>query len=215
MPLHSSPRGTWEAAPRRRHQPHPTTPTSSPQRPALLRVNSVPLVVSLADLLLPTTAMILLVFFTAFECVLNGAAELTRFGDRATYGAWWNASSFSEFSRQWNKPVHEFLLRHIYLDALRRQWRPAAALYLTYAVSIVAHEVVLWGGLSPVTPTPYLALLSLAQFPLMTLLRLPIFRGKRLGNAVFWVGLTFGVTLTLALYAMEVTPQAPAHARRG
>jgi hypothetical protein len=41
-----------------------------------------------------------------------------------------------------NKPVHEFLLRHIYLDAMRNSGvSPTKALYLTYLVSIILHEV--------------------------------------------------------------------------
>jgi sterol O-acyltransferase len=36
-----------------------------------------------------------------------------RFADRNFYDDWWNSSSFDQFARKWNKPVHEFLLRHV------------------------------------------------------------------------------------------------------
>lgn len=171
---------------------------------------------------------------------------------RAFYDDWYNATSFAEFSRKWNKPVHEWLLRHVYLDLMRRRTTqsssspessssgggssgtsgssgggggggglsPTLALYATYLLSIAAHEVrrsravvrsmwlwdfsccccrcvphplllqllllllltrlqiVLWGAMGWVTP--YLAVLSTLQFPLMSILRMPFFKGKRL-----------------------------------
>jgi sterol O-acyltransferase len=61
------------------------------------------------------TLMGLCVFFLTFECVCNGAAELTRTASRKHYGAFWNATSFMEFSREWNKIVHSWL--HLYICA--------------------------------------------------------------------------------------------------
>jgi hypothetical protein len=76
-----------------------------------------------------------------------------------------------------------------------------AALYWTFMCSIIMHEIVLYGTLGPVFP--YLGALSLLQFPLMSLLRLPWFRGKRLGNIVFWAFLIIGSTLAIVLYARD------------
>ncbi len=85
---------------------------------------------------------------------------------RGWYSDWYNSTSFAEFSRKWNKPVHEWLLRHVYLDAMRRRGlSPTAALYLTFTVSILAHEVIIWGTLGLVTP--YLAILSATQVRLI------------------------------------------------
>jgi len=44
-----------------------------------------------------------------------------------------------EFSRLWNRPVHEVLLRHCYLDGMRR-WNlsPGKAMIATFAVSMVS-----------------------------------------------------------------------------
>ena len=49
-------------------------------------------------------------------------------------------------TRHWNKPVHNFLLRHCYVDAMRQGFSPNAALYFTFLVSIVVHELLLWGA---------------------------------------------------------------------
>lgn len=49
--------------------------------------------------------------------------QVTRFGDRTFYEAYWNASTFAEFSRQWNVPVHVFLLRHVRGRRVVGRWR--------------------------------------------------------------------------------------------
>ena len=51
-------------------------------------------------LIIPFTTMWLLTFFIIFECILNAAAEMTRFGDRQFYSDWWNSTTFDEFSRK-------------------------------------------------------------------------------------------------------------------
>lgn len=108
-------------------------------------------------------------------------------------GAWWDSTSFMAFSRQWNVPTHAWLLRHVYLDAQRLRGArgggllglsQAGALYLTFAVSLVLHELLLWSTFAPSTPLPYLAILGCAQFPLLGILR--DFKATRLGNYVFW-----------------------------
>jgi len=93
---------------------------------------------AILQLLIPTTMMMLILFFVSFEVsplarcpcapaantcswrvschlaattadatclqgVCNVFAEVTRFGDRDFYGPWWNARSFAEFSRTWNR----------------------------------------------------------------------------------------------------------------
>ena len=50
---------------------------------------------------------------------------------------------------------------------------------------------------------PWLALFSLAQLPLIPLMRLPIFRGKRLGNFIVRFGLVTGPPLMATMYARE------------
>jgi sterol O-acyltransferase len=59
------------------------------------------------DLVLPFMINYLLIFYIIFECVCNGFAELTRFADRGFYSDWWNAVTWDEFARKWNKPVHQ------------------------------------------------------------------------------------------------------------
>jgi hypothetical protein len=51
--------------------------------------------------------------------------------------------------------------------------------------------------------SPWLGLFSLVQLPLIPLMRLRVFRGKRLGNLVVWFGLVTGVPLIAVLYSLQ------------
>lgn len=156
-------------------------------------------------LMLPLLGMWLIFFGIVFECICNFCAELTRFGARHFYGAWWNASTFQEVMRLWNNPVHSWLARHVYLDAMRR-WgaHPDTALTITFLVSIVLHEIVVWAALRRIT-IPYLGLFSLLQLPLASIQRVPIIKGTRLGNMIVWAGLILGIALITVLYAKEMS----------
>ena len=71
-------------------------------------------VLTALDLVLPFMINYLLIFYIIFECVCNGFAELTRFADRGFYEDWWNAVTWEEFARKWNKPVHQVGLMTIF-----------------------------------------------------------------------------------------------------
>lgn len=178
--------------------------------PVLADVGSLDPVDVLARLLLPTVAILLHLFFIVFECVLNGFAELTRFADRRFYDSWWSSTTYAEFSRSWNVPVHAFLLRHVYLDSQSGLGLPpAAAIAVTFLVSIAAHEAVLWAALRLRAGwVPWLALFSLSQFPLASLMRAPAIKGRRLGNLLFWTGICGGVAVLWTLYARELAAAA-------
>lgn len=56
----------------------------------------------------------------------------------------WNSTSWDEFARKWNKPVHTFLLRHVY-SATRKSYRisKSGAMFVTFLLSASAHELVM------------------------------------------------------------------------
>ena len=176
--------------------------------PSLRRLESTSTLDAVSELLLPITGFCVCSFFIVFESVLNISAEVTCFADRRHYDAFWNASTFTAFSRQWNRPVHVFLLRHVYLELSRLVPR-GAALQLTLYASILAHELVLWGAFRRVT-FPYLGAFSLTQLPLASLMATSVIAGRRLGNILFWAGLTCGITLNVVLYARALLPPARA-----
>ncbi|KAF8159466.1 MBOAT, membrane-bound O-acyltransferase family-domain-containing protein [Crassisporium funariophilum] len=155
---------------------------------------------SLLDLALPFMMAYLLLFYIIFECICNGFAELSYFADRQFYEDWWNSTSWDEFSRKWNKPVHAFLLRHVYAAAIMSlRVSRSTAMFITFLISAFAHELVM----AVVTRKfrMYLFVLQIVQIPLIILSRIPaIKRNKLLGNVVFWLGLYAGFPLLCVAY---------------
>lgn len=126
---------------------------------------------------------------------------------RAFYSNWWDSTTFTYFSRTWNRPVHEWLLKHCYIAAQNAGLKASQAQYLTFGVSILVHEIVINGMFGFISP--WLLLFSCFQFPLMSIMRASVFKGKRLGNFVFWIGLILGVPLISVLYSREYCIRHP------
>jgi sterol O-acyltransferase len=158
----------------------------------------------LLDAALPITGLALVCFFVTFEGVCNTAAEVTYTADRRFYDAWYDATTFLEFSRTWNLPVHEWLREHVFARA---------GLTATFLLSIAAHEVALAACLGRGWRVPWLAAASLCQLPLAPLMRAPALKGKRLGNVFFWCGLVLGTTAVVILYARDVEAARAAQAQ--
>lgn len=156
---------------------------------------------SLLDLALPFMLSYLLLFYIIFECICNGFAELSYFADRQFYEDWWNSTSWEEFSRKWNKPVHTFLLRHVYTSTLSSypSVSRTGAMIITFLLSAAAHELVMVIVTHKIRL--YLFLMQLCQIPLILVSRLPVIKQNRLlGNVVFWVGLYAGFPLLCVAY---------------
>ncbi|KAH9940840.1 MBOAT-domain-containing protein [Epithele typhae] len=155
---------------------------------------------SLLDLAMPFMISYLLLFYIIFECICNAFAELSYFADRQFYDDWWNSTSWDEFSRKWNKPVHTFLLRHVYASSISSyKLSRQGAMFFTFCFSALAHELVM----AVVTKKIrfYLFILQIAQIPLIAIGRIPaIRRNKLMGNIVFWIGLYAGFPLLCVAY---------------
>lgn len=154
------------------------------------------------QLALPMILMVVLIFFLIFEAILNCLGELTRFADRQFYDLWWNSTTFDEFARTWNKPVHEFLLRHVYIELTVRQGASrSASLAITFLFSMLLHEVIFAALFRMIRP--WFLMFGLTQLPLNVLMSNPIFKKTRLGNFIFWYGLFTGIPLISVLYTRE------------
>ncbi|KAG8819609.1 hypothetical protein FRC17_010375 [Serendipita sp. 399] len=155
---------------------------------------------NLLDLALPFMICYLILFYLIFECICNGFAELSRFADREFYDDWWNSTSFDQYARKWNKPVHTFLLKHVYASTLSyKAVGKASAAFLTFFLSACIHELVMAVVTKKIRP--YLFVLQMSQIPLIALGRVPfIKRNKVLGNTVFWAGLMAGFPLLCVAY---------------
>ncbi|CAG7847235.1 Probable sterol O-acyltransferase 1; AltName: Full=Sterol-ester synthase 1 [Serendipita indica DSM 11827] len=151
-------------------------------------------VYSMLNLALPFMVCYLILFYLIFECICNGFAELSCFADREFYEDWWNSTSWDQFARKWNKPVHTFLLRHVYASTLSYKIGKGNAALLTFFLSACVHELVMAVVTKKIRP--YLFVLQMSQIPLIALGRVPfIKRNKLLGNVVFWIGLMAGQLL--------------------
>ncbi|BGP16086.1 hypothetical protein JCM10213_007535 [Rhodosporidiobolus nylandii] len=171
------------------HWIYPVTPTPES-----------PFVSALLDLAIPFTLCYLLIFYIIFECILNVFAEVTRFSDRAFYSDWWNSISFDEFSRKWNRPVHTFLLRHVYATTISTyRLSKFSAAFVTFLLSALVHELVMAVVTKKIRL--YLFVLQMAQLPLIMIGRARIFRQyPALGNLFFWLGLLSGFPLLAVSY---------------
>jgi sterol O-acyltransferase len=151
-------------------------------------------------LLLPFLGVYLMLWFIIFECVLNGIAEVTYMGDRDFYEDWWNCTTFDEFARKWNKPVHEFLLRHVYLESLETyKLSRRSASTLTFFLSALIHECVFCIVFR--TVKMYFFVLQMLQVVVIIYGR--GLKDTRLGNYIFWCAMILGLPLQAVLYCRE------------
>ncbi len=162
------------------------------------RWNELPWILS--DMLLPLLLEQLLAWYVIWECCLNVLAEVTRFADRGFYGDWWNSVSWDQYARDWNRPVHNFLLRHVYHSSISAfHLSKSSATFVTFFLSACVHELVMFCLFKKVRG--YLFAMQLMQLPLVTLSRTKLLKGRNLlGNVVFWIGLFVGPSFITSLY---------------
>eukprot|EP00914_Ancora_sagittata_P006370 GHVO01012914.1.p1 GENE.GHVO01012914.1~~GHVO01012914.1.p1 ORF type:complete len:352 (-),score=39.86 GHVO01012914.1:203-1141(-) len=162
-----------------------------------------PMTHAAAKLVVPMLITDMLVFYLLFECICNGLAEITNYGDREFYEDWWNSSTLDEYARKWNRPVHEFLLRHVYhqsIDKFRLSKRDASV--AVFLFSALLHELIM--SVAFRTLKFYLFVIMILQIPAIQMskkLRASI--PTRLGNTLFWIGISSVVPILTACYARE------------
>ncbi|KAJ8965203.1 hypothetical protein NQ314_004271 [Rhamnusium bicolor] len=139
-------------------------------------------------------------FFLVLHSTQNLFAELLRFGDRLFYKDWWTCTSFSEYFRNWNIVVYDWLYTYIYKDmyevVLPRN--KTMAKITVFVVSAVVHEWILIYMFKFFFPACFIhflfggAILSFIKAPKTTIL-----------NILFWYGLAFGSGSLVSLYSLE------------
>ncbi|KAI1466061.1 MBOAT family protein [Daldinia caldariorum] len=154
----------------------------------------------LSDLVFPFMMEYMLAWYLIWETVLNILAELTCFADRSFYDAWWNSVSWDQYARDWNRPVHTFLLRHVYHSSISSmRANKHTATLITFFLSACVHELVMWCIFKKLRG--YLLILQMFQLPLVRLSRTKWLRGQAtIGNIIFWVGIFTGPSLLCSLY---------------
>ncbi|THY04398.1 acyl-CoA/sterol acyltransferase [Aureobasidium pullulans] len=164
------------------------------------RAKQMPWIVS--DMLFPLLLEQLLSWYVIWECVLNVLAELTCFADRGFYGDWWNSVSWDQYARDWNRPVHNFLLRHVYHSSISAfHLSKGTATFVTFLLSALVHELVMACLFKKMRG--YLFTMQLLQMPLVMLSRTKLLKGRDLlGNVVFWIGLFVGPSVLTSFYLL-------------
>lgn len=153
----------------------------------------------LLKLSIPNLYIWLLFFYSFFHCWLNMLAEVLRFGDREFYQDWWNSTTLSEYWRTWNRPVHQWLLRHVYYPMTRAGCSKLQSAFFIFFLSGVGHEVLV----SIPCNTFQLWVLGsfMAQLPLIYVTR-SFMKGTKLGNLLFWFSFCIlGQPLCILLYS--------------
>ncbi|KAK4192013.1 diacylglycerol O-acyltransferase 1 [Podospora australis] len=157
----------------------------------LLKLSTISLVIWLAG------------FFALFQSFLNALAEVTRFGDRSFYDAWWNSEGLGMYWRTWNKPVYHFFRRHVYSPMRARGWSHKTASFCVFTASAILHELLVGVPTHNLIGVAFLGMFL--QLPLIQL-TLPLEKrkspsGKLLGNTIFWVSFTiFGQPFAALMY---------------
>ena len=175
--------------------------------PEFKRVNQVPTLQFVVDLMMPAVLLWMLLFVATFEVILNVFAELTYFGDRRFYDDWWNSTNLGEFSRKWNRPVHDWLYMHVYRPLLRRGYGKAVAQSCVFLFSAIFHELIL--SITFRRVRIYLFALMMLQIPMITATSgLPLHSDKhrwmrRAANIWFWFGMFLGPALLFLIYCKD------------
>lgn len=148
----------------------------------------------------PFLSVYLLTFYLIWELILNAIAELSRFADREFYRYWWNSVDWNEYARDWNVPVHKFLLRHVYHSSISAfKVKKSLATFFTFFLSSIIHELAMYVIFKKIRF--YLLLLQMSQLSLVQLSRTKWMRDKYvLGNCIFWFGVVFGPSLMCTMY---------------
>ncbi|KAI1078359.1 MBOAT, membrane-bound O-acyltransferase family-domain-containing protein [Whalleya microplaca] len=146
----------------------------------LLKLSTISLVIWLAG------------FFALFQSSLNALAEIMRFGDRSFYDDWWNSAGLGDYWRLWNKPVYQFMKRHIFTPLLGRGWSMQSASIAVFFVSAVLHELLVGIPTKNIIGVAFLGMI--VQIPLIWITR--VFEkmkgpnSRLIGNCIFWVSFT-------------------------
>eukprot|EP01105_Mastigella_eilhardi_P027606 TRINITY_DN8607_c0_g1_i1.p1 TRINITY_DN8607_c0_g1~~TRINITY_DN8607_c0_g1_i1.p1 ORF type:complete len:409 (-),score=96.53 TRINITY_DN8607_c0_g1_i1:90-1223(-) len=153
-----------------------------------------------ARLIVPFIIGYLFIWFIIFDNICNGLAEITRFGPREFYQDWWNSTTYSEYNRRWNRPVHEWLFKYVFAEfQTRYHMSKFKAGLVTFFFSAVLHEMFF---------IVVFRITRLYWFMLM-MMQLPLIymgsgvKGKQLGNYIIWEGLCIGIPMQVVLYVRE------------
>jgi len=138
----------------------------------------------------------LIMFYCVFHSYFNVLAEILRFGDREFYREWWNAETVSDFWKNWNIPVHNFCLRHIYKPLLSLGVTKFQSQLIVFFISAFFHEYLVSVPLRMFRLWSFFGMI--AQLPFAVLVKK--FLHGNYGNMAIWLSLIIGQPLAIFMY---------------
>ncbi|GFX06452.1 diacylglycerol O-acyltransferase 1 [Trichonephila clavipes] len=151
---------------------------------------------SLKPLEIPNHFIWLMFFYWYFHSSLNALAEILRFGDRHFYNDWWNAESVQYFWRNWNVPVHQWCVRHLYIPLRNFGFSKSQAATAVFLLSAFFHEYLVSVPLKMFRVWAFLGMLG--QLPFSRFVE--IYMHKQYGNMAVWISLIIGQPLCILMY---------------
>lgn len=150
----------------------------------------------LLKLAVPNHFIWLIFFYWLFHSCLNSVAEILRFADRQFYKDWWNAESINQFWRNWNIPVHQWCVRHLYKPLLIQGYTKLQANMAVFFVSAFFHEYLVSFPLKMFRSWAFFGMLSQVPFALI----ISRYLHKDYGNMAVWLSLIIGQPLCILAY---------------
>lgn len=81
-------------------------------------------------------------FALVFVAIFGLQSELTRFGDKRFFGAWWD-TTVSGYWRRWNSMVHTWVKRHVHKPLMKKNISHKASKAIIFIISGLVHEYIL------------------------------------------------------------------------
>ena len=144
-------------------------------------------------------------FYGLFHLWLNILSEITYFGDRLFYKAWWNATRLDVYWRFWNIPVHAWLVRHCFFPFMSYGLSKNVCMFIVFLVSALFHELLV--SIPCHTVKTYAFAGMMMQIPLIVITNWTDkkFNGSQIGNFIFWMSFCIvGQPLCIMLYYHEI-----------
>lgn len=149
-----------------------------------------------AEMMIPSVLIWVLLFVAIISCSLNVLAEITMFDDCTFEQDFWTVTQLEEFWKKWSSLIHEWMKRYIY-KPLRSQGLPkSVALPAVFLFSAIWHELlfsVIFDNFAA-----YFFTMLLLQVPLIAINRL--ITNPIMGSIYVWVTLAIGHALIEVCY---------------
>ncbi|KAJ5072055.1 sterol o-acyltransferase [Anaeramoeba ignava] len=145
-------------------------------------------------------------FYFLFHCWLNLKAELVGFLDlNSFYLDWWKSIDHGQFWIKWNAYINNWLKEHLYKDFRRVGFPRFWSLFLTFFISGLLHDFIIFCISGKFHP--WITLILVLQIPLVSLnIFFPRFT-RKFGNLFVWISIFIGISLVLTAYHFSQNSQ--------